>query len=203
LRVLQQPLVEDALVRPVLVEDDELVAFLEKILNEKGSTLSFKLATPWSTSKAFESPISDNIQVQYSVPFGFPAPALCVLEKTGKTREDGSYPDTRFTGCKGRIYLLSFHISSPGSTPSAAASFRTVEGFAVRWRFSIMVIVLCETSLRSANSRTVNGKPSRSRRRAAASIFTRPRRRLDVVASKWMILSRRRVTIHQFPHKRV
>jgi hypothetical protein len=42
LRVLQQPLVEDALVRPVLVEDDELVAFLGKLtlmLSAKRDTL--------------------------------------------------------------------------------------------------------------------------------------------------------------------
>lgn len=54
-------------------------------------------------------------------------------------------------------YSLRLSISSPVSTPSAVASFRTVEGFAVRCPFSITVIVLCETALRSANSRTVSG----------------------------------------------
>jgi hypothetical protein len=38
-------------------------------------------------------------------------------------------------------------ISSPGSTPGAAANLRTVDGLAVRWRFSSMVTVLYETPL--------------------------------------------------------
>lgn len=107
-----------------------------------------------------------------------------MLEKKCKVLEGRSYPDTRSAAALVAPYPPSFHINSLGFTPSAAASFRTVEGLAVRWRFSIIVIVLCETSLRSDSSRTVKGKLSRNCRRASASTFIRLRRRLDVGASK-------------------